>query len=116
MLLYEFTDSQHPVQGVLTLLNLIKTRYQSQQAQPKINTVSFLNLARNVGLTLDYQSFADLFEREQSLKNLVKNFNRQYIELTSDDDLGSDDSHSGPGKKKDDADVVGAMAKQAVDI
>jgi hypothetical protein len=116
MLLYEFTDSQHPVQGVLTLLNLIKTRYQSQQAQPKINTVSFLNLARNVGLTLDYQSFADLFEREQSLKNLVKNFNRQYIELTSDDDLGADADHSGSGKKKDDADVVGAMAKQAVDI
>jgi len=115
MLLYEFTDSRHPVQGVLTLLNLIKTRYQSQQAQPKINTLSFLNLARNVGLTLNYQSFADLFEREQALKNLVKNFNRQYIELTSDDDLGSD-SHSAPGKKKDDADVVGAMAKQAVDI
>jgi hypothetical protein len=114
MLLHEFTDSQHPVQGVLTLLNLIKTRYQSQQAQPKINTVSFLNLARNVGLTLDYQSFADLFEREKSLKNLVKNFNRQYIELVSDDDLS--DEHSSPNKKKDDADVVGAMAKQAVDI
>jgi hypothetical protein len=78
--------------------------------------LSFLNLARNVGLTLNYQSFADLFEREQALKNLVKNFNRQYIELTSDDDLGADADYSAPEKKKDNADVVGAMAKQAVDI
>ena len=116
MLLYEFTDSQHPVQGVLTLLNLIKTRYQSQQARPKINTLSFLNLARNVGLNLDYAAFADLFEREKSLKNLVKNFNRQYIELTSDDDLSSVDGGSSPGKRKDDTDVVSSMAKQAVDI
>jgi hypothetical protein len=116
MLLYEFTDSQQPTQSVLTLLNLIKTRYQSQQARPKINTLSFLNLARNVGLNLDYAAFADLFEREQSLKNLVKNFNRQYIELTSDDDLGANADHSAPGKKKDDTDVVSSMAKQAVDI
>jgi hypothetical protein len=114
MLLHEFTDSQHPVQSVLTLLDLIKHQYQSRQARPKMNTVSFLNLARNVGLTLDYESFAELFEREKSLKNLVKDFNKQYIELVSDDGLS--DEHSSPDKKKDDADVVGAMAKQAVDI
>jgi hypothetical protein len=116
MLLHEFTDSQHPVQSVLTLLDLVKHQYQSRQARPKMNTVSFLNLARNVGLTMDYESFAEMFEKEKSLKNLVKDFNKQYIELTSDNDIGSNNSHSGPDKRKDDADVVGAMAKQAVDI
>jgi len=114
MLLHEFTDSQHPVQSVLALLNLIKHQYQTRQVNPKMNTVSFLNLARNVGLTIDYESFAELFEREKSLKNLVKDFNRQYIELASDDSLS--DEHSSPDKKKDDADVVSAMAKKTVDI
>jgi len=116
MLLYEFTDSRNPVQSVLTLLNLIKHQYQSRQAQLKLNTVSFLNLARNVGLTMDYDSFAELFEKDKSLKNLVKDFNKQYIELASNDDLGPSNSYSSPNKRKDDADIVGAMAKKTVDI
>ena len=41
MLLYEFTDNEHPVESVLALLNLIKTRYEGKQATPKINTISF---------------------------------------------------------------------------
>jgi hypothetical protein len=117
MLLHEFTDSQHPVQSLLTLLNLVKSRYQSGQITPKINTVSFLNLARNVGLTLDYATFAEIYETNDSLKNIIKNFNKQYIELTSDEDIaGGDESHSGPKKQQQDKDIVGSMAKQAVDI
>jgi hypothetical protein len=115
MLLHEFTDGQRPTQNVLALLNLIKSQYQSRQAKPKINTLSFLNLAKNVGLTLDYETFADMAQTG-SLKNLIKDFNKQYIELTSDDDYSSGDNYSSPDKKKDDADVVGAMAKKAVDI
>jgi hypothetical protein len=116
MLLHEFADSQHPVQSLLTLLNLVKSRYQSQQVTPKINTISFLNLAKNVGLTLDYSTFAEMYEKYNSLKNIIKNFNKQYIELTSDDDIAGGDTHSGPKKQQQQQDLVGAMAKQAVDI
>lgn len=116
MLLYEFTDSQHPVQSLLTLLNLVKSRYQGQQVTPKINTISFLNLAKNVGLTLDYATFADMYETNDSLKNIIKNFNKQYIQLKSDDDITPGDDHSNPKKQQQDKDIVGSMAKQAVDI
>ena len=114
MLLYEFTDNEHPVESVLALLNLIKTRYEGKQATPKINTISFLHLAKNVGLTLDYATFAEMYEQHSALKNIVKNFNKNFITLVQSDEIDSE--HSGPEKKDTDADTVSAMAKQAVKI
>jgi len=114
MLLYEFTDNEHPVQGVLALLDVIKSHYASGRATPKINTVSFLNLAKNVGLTLDYESFAELYEKNSTLKNVIKNFNKKYIILAQPDDDSSD--HAGPAAQSADAATVSSMANKSVKI
>ena len=116
MLLYEFSEDINQEQSLVALIELIKKRYENNVAEPKINTLSFLKLSKNIGVNLDYGTFAEIFEQSQAIKNLVKNFNKQYIELKSDDAVSSDDSHSGDAEQQNQKDTVSAMAKKAVDI
>jgi len=115
MFLVELVDSNLDAEtSVLALLNLIKKRYENEQANDKpFNTTSFLKLAKNVGLNLDYDGFVDLYNSSDSIKHLVTNFNKKTFTI-----------NSGPGEEKIDTpdeqqkgqDIVSKMAKQAVDI
>jgi hypothetical protein len=57
-----------------------------------------------------YEAFKAAYDSNQSIKNIVTNFDREKIELKQSemDDL--------PNGKKKDSDAVSKMAKRAVDI
>jgi hypothetical protein len=116
MFLVELVDSNSNLDiesNVLGLLSLVKKRYENVRATPKINTASFLTLAKNVGMALDYDGFVDLYNSSGSIKNLIANFNKNTITLNSG---SSDTKVDTPDKQSKDQDIVGKMAAQAVDI
>lgn len=114
MFLVELVDSNvNSESNVLGLLNIIKKRYENVRATPKINTASFLTLAKNVGMALDYDGFVDLYNSSDSIKNLVSNFNKNTITLATG---SSDTKIDTPSKQSKDQDIVSKMAAQAVDI
>jgi hypothetical protein len=109
MLLFEiFTDDVK--NQVLALITTIDRRYKNKQATPKIKTRSFLKLANNVGITLDYESFVDLVEKNPVLKNKIVNFNKDTISFGSKEDSDST-THA-----NDQQDIVSKMAQQSVKI
>lgn len=115
MFLVELVDSSIDTESsVLALLNLIKKRYENEQAVGKpFNTASFLKLAKNVGLNLDYDGFVDLFNDSESIKNIIDNFNQKTLTFKTG---SSDDEVDGPDKQRKGQDIVSKMAAQAVDI
>jgi len=115
MFLVELIESNAGYESnVLALLNLIKKRYENEQAFGKpFNTASFLKLARNVGMNLDYDGFVDLFNGSDSLKNIIDNFNQKTLTFKTS---SSDDEVDSPDKKRKGQDIVGKMASKAVDI
>ena len=114
MFLAELVDPKAETEHtVLALLNLVKKRYENVQAAPKVNMLSFLTLAKNVGTNLDYDSFVDIYNSSAAIKNIVSDFNKKVIVLSTGSDTNKPDTAK---NRADDQDVVSKMAKQAVDI
>jgi hypothetical protein len=114
MFLVELIDTEIDTAAiVLGLLNFIKKRYENMKADPKIKTASFLALVKNTGAVLDYDGFVDLYNSNNSIKNMISNFNAKTITINSGP---SDTKINSPAKQRKDQDIVGKMAAQAVDI
>lgn len=83
MRLNEFVHSptNTPESNLLTALELIRFRYQDKNQLPKISTQSLINMVLNTDKTFDYQSLVQANENNPAVRNIVKNFNRDYVEL-----------------------------------
>ena len=108
--------------NLLPVLMFLKKRSEDKELSAKLRTDSLIQLVKNAGdTTFDYNALVDAYESNDSVKEVIKSFNREEIILKSDvdtdDDLSSDhegEDGSGDGQKSQDPEkVVSQMAKRA---
>lgn len=119
MRLDEFIHSPKntPESNLTTALELIRHRYKDKQQPPKISTQSLINLVLNTDKTFDYDALVAANENNPALKNLIKSYNKDYIELRpagelDDTDATTTNTPSGDATTAP-VDTVSNMAKQA---
>ena len=120
MRLNEFIHSPKntPESNLTTALELIRNRYKDQDTAPKISTQSLINLVLNTDKTFDYDALVSANTNNPALKNIIKSYNKDYIELWP---AGEDNDSSATVENPKDQDVdpnapvdtVSNMAKSA---
>ena len=120
MRLDEFVHSPKntPESNLTTALELIRHRYKDKKQPPKISTQSLINLVLNTDKTFDYDALVQANTNNPALQNLIKSYNKDYIELRP---AGEDNDSSATVENPKDQDVdpnapvdtVSNMAKQA---
>jgi len=97
-----------PESNLTTALELIRHRYKNKKQPPKISTQSLINLVLNTDKTFDYDALVAANEKNPALKNLIKSYNKDYVELHPAGELDdTGDATIAP------ADTVSNMAKKA---
>ena len=119
MKINEFIHSQKntPESNLTTALELIRHRYKDKKQPPKISTQSLINLVLNTDRTFDYDALVDANENNPALKNLIKSYNKDYIELRpagedADSDATTTNTPDGEATQAP-VDTVSNMAKRA---
>ena len=119
MRLNEFTHgpTNTPESNLTTALELIRNRYKDKQQPPKISTQSLINLVLNTDKTFDYDALVAANENNPALKNLIKSYNKDYIELLpagedADTDATTTNTPDGEATQAP-VDTVSNMAKRA---
>lgn len=119
MRLDEFIHSPKntPESNLTTALELIRHRYKDKQQPPKISTQSLINLVLNTDKTFDYDALVAANENNPALKNLIKSYNKDYIELLpagedADTDATTTNTPDGEATQAP-VDTVSNMAKRA---
>lgn len=107
-----------PESNLTTALELLRHRYSDDDQTPvKISTQSLINLVLNTDKTFDYDALVAANETNPAVKNLVKSFNKDYVELRpSGEDAADDLTTTNPDEAdptKQPVDTVGDMAKRA---
>ena len=119
MRINEFIQSPKstPESNLTTALELIRHRYKDKQQPPKISTQSLINLVLNTDKTFDYDALVAANENNPALKNLIKSYNKDYIELRSaseDDDTDTTTTNTPDNNtSQTPVDTVANMAKRA---
>ena len=119
MRLDEFIHSPKntPESNLTTALELIRNRYKDKQQPPKISTQSLINLVLNTDKTFDYDALVAANENKPALKNLIKSYNKDYVELVpagedADTDATTTNTPTGDATTAP-VDTVSNMAKRA---
>ena len=120
MRLNEFIHSPKntPESNLTTALELIRNRYKDQDTAPKISTKSLVNLVLNTDKTFDYDALVAANTNNPALKNIIKSYNKDYIELwPAGEDNDSSATVENPKDQNIDpnapVDTVSNMAKSA---
>ena len=119
MRLDEFIHSPKntPESNLTTALELIRHRYKDKKQSPKISTQSLINLVLNTDKTFDYDALVAANENNPALKNLIKSYNKDYIELQPAGELDDTDATTTNTPAGDattaPVDTVANMAKKA---
>ena len=117
MKLHEFTHgpTNTPESNLITALELIQHRYKDKEKLPKISTQSLINLVRNTDRTFDYEALVQANESNSAVKNLVKSFNKDYVELNPVNTGEEEEPVTNIGDENTRApvDTVSTMAKRA---
>jgi len=115
MRLFEFDNSADDSTdaNLLTALALIKNRYEHAGKLPKISTQSLINIVLNTDQNFNYDALVTANEKNPAVKNLIKSFNRQYVELTSDSESDIPTTNVAAGQKTGSPDTVSDMAHRA---
>jgi hypothetical protein len=114
--LNEFTHgpTNTPESNLLTALELIQHRYKDKDKVPNVSTQSLINLVLNTDRTFDYDALADAVENNPAVKNLIKSFNKDYVELNTIDSDDSTTTVTPDGDATENpVDDVSSMAKRA---
>jgi len=117
--LNEFTHgpTNTPESNLTTALELIRHRYKDKKQPPKISTQSLINLVLNTDKTFDYDALVAANENNPALKNLIKSYNKDYIELLPAGELDDTDATTTNTPDGDatqaPVDTVSNMAKRA---
>lgn len=106
-----------PEANLTTALELIRQRYKDQDKPPKISTQSLINMVLNTDKTFDYDALVSASENNPAIKNLIKSYNKDTVELRSADDAESEVDTTNPPDEGDPTrapvDDVSSMAKRA---
>jgi hypothetical protein len=116
--LREFTHgpTNTPESNLLTALELIQHRYKDKEKLPNISTQSLINLVRNTDRTFDYDALIQANETNPAVKNLIKSFNKDFVELNQIQPAEDEtETTTNIGDETTDApvDTVSNMAKRA---
>lgn len=80
--------------NLMPVLMFLKKRSEDKELSAKLRTDSLIQLVQNAGdTTFDYNALVDAFENNDSVKEMIKTFNKDTIELSSDSDSESDEEH-----------------------
>ena len=120
MRLNEFTHGPKntPESNLLTALELIRHRYNDRDQLPKISTQSLINMVLNTDRTFDYDALVSANENNPAVKNLIKSYNKDYVELRSsgdepdEEDVTTTNTPDGDPSQNP-VDTVDNMAKRA---
>ena len=101
--------------NLVTALELIRHRYRDQKQSPKISTSSLINLILNTDKNFNYDSLVAANEENPAVKNLIKSFNKDYVELIPIDSQETRAPTTNVGDQPTQApvDTVSSMAKRA---
>lgn len=118
MRLDEFIHSPKntPESNLLTALELIRNRYKDKDKLPKISTQSLINLVLNTDKTFNYDALVSANDTNPAVKNLIKSYNKDHIELRPAGELGDDEATTtnvGDNATQAPVDTVKNMAKRA---
>ena len=119
MRLKEFTHgpTNTPESNLLTALELIRHRYGDKEQFPKISTQSLINMVLNTDRTFDYDALVSANDDNPAVKNLIKSFNKDYVELRPAGEYADDESTTTNPEEGDPTenpvDDVHSMAKRA---
>jgi hypothetical protein len=105
-----------PESNLVTALELIRNRYKDVPTAPKISTQSLINMVLNTDRTFDYDALVSANETNPSVQNLIKSYNKDYIELRSTDSEETDATTTNPEDQdptQNPVDTVDDMAKRA---
>ena len=107
-----------PESNLTTALELLRHRYSDDDQTPvKIKTQSVINLVLNTDKTFDYDALVSANENNPAVKNLIKSFNKDYVELRPSGEEASDDlTTTNPDEAdptKAPVDTIDSMAKRA---
>jgi len=113
--LSEFTDNNQstpPESNLLTALELIRQRYKDKDQPPKISTQSLINMVLNTDKNFDYAALVSANDNNPAVKNIIKRYNRDYIELRGADEVEDEEGYNTPDTDAP-VDTVPKMAKRA---
>ena len=102
--------------NLVTALSLIRNRYKDADTIPRISTKSLINMVVNTDRTFDYNALVSANENNPAVQNLIKTFNKDYVELRSEDEESGDDvtTNTPDGDpSQNPVDTVDDMAKRA---
>lgn len=105
-----------PESNLVTALELVRNRYKDRDVNPKISTQSLINLVLNTDRTFDYDALVSANETNPAVKNLIKSFNKDTVELHSSDEMETDATTTNPPEgdpTKAPVDTVSSMARRA---
>ena len=114
---FQHSPKNTPESNLTTALELIRHRYKDKKQPPKISTQSLINLVLNTDKTFDYDALVAANENNPALKNLIKSYNKDYIELLpagedADSDATTTNTPDGDATQAP-VDTVSNMAKRA---
>lgn len=103
--------------NLITALELIRNRYKDQDKLPKISTQSLINMVLNTDKTFDYDALVNANETNPAVKNLIKSYNQNTVELRpagehADDTATTTNPEDGDTTQQP-VDTVDDMAKRA---
>lgn len=118
MKINEFTHGPKntPESNLVTALELIRNRYKDVPVLPKISTQSLINMVLNTDRTFDYDALVSANETNPAVQNLIKSYNKDFIELRSSDPEETDATTTNPEDQdptQNPVDTVDDMAKRA---
>ena len=104
--------------SVVTLLSMLRNRAQETNADPTMNTTSFIKLVQKDGYReFDWSILKGMWEKDESIKNLLADCNHDKITLKTDQ--GEDeqpDAEAGEQGPTNPQKTVSSMAKSAAGI
>lgn len=107
----------NPEPNLVTALELIRNRYKDSNKLPKISTHSLINLILNTDRTFDYDALVQSAEENPAVKNLIKSYNKDTVELRPAGEMADDESTTTITPDGDTTnapvDTVSNMAKRA---
>ena len=104
-----------PESNLLTALELIQHRYKDQDKTPNVSTQSLINMVLNTDRTFNYDALASAVENNPAVKNLIKSFNKDVVELNPIGAEGDETTTVTPDgdATENPVDDVSSMAKRA---
>ena len=115
MRLSEFENDKKPTapeSNLVTALELIRQRYKDRDQPPKISTQSLINMVLNTDKNFSYDALVAANDNNPAIKNLIKRYNKDYVELRSADDVEDEEGYNTPDVDAP-VDTVPSMAKHA---